>query len=373
MSRYVDPVPQYMLDDGSLASSGKMKFFVNKDYSTLKATYSQSDNTIANTNPVTLDGSGRMPPCFGTGLYSVKFYAYDQSTIDGLGTLQWTRDDVTLSELTGQFSTWSSLLTYNSGDIAQGSDGNYYRSLINSNKANDPISSPTKWEQIVFFTIYNTSRTYNINDNVVNAGLLYRCNTNGTLNIAPPATQWDNLTFNGVVSGNLTVSGSVTAASYVGGNLSKTTDLGIVRVAVKQSVTSRNLTTTPTSDPDLIVTLPTTGDYLVRVHVNWSGNASTTNGIKFYLGFTTGLIRSFVAMNTIGTNGTTLESTVNGAVATPGNFIPTVASIYSQVITIDAVIRLDAGTTIFFAWAQQASGATATSVNSGSITATKLT
>src|SRR5690349_14473475 len=145
MSRFVNPVPQFFLDDGTVASSGRMKFFVNNDYSSLKPTYSQSNNTIENANPLILDGQGRMPSCFGDGLYSVKFYAYDPNQPDGLGTLQWTRDNVSLSELTGQFSDWSGVINYSLGDAVKASDGSYYKSIQNSNLGNNPVLSPSFW------------------------------------------------------------------------------------------------------------------------------------------------------------------------------------------------------------------------------------
>jgi len=40
---------------------------------------------------------------------------------------------------------WSADLTYSFYDVANGSDGYPYRSLINDNVGNDPTSSPTAW------------------------------------------------------------------------------------------------------------------------------------------------------------------------------------------------------------------------------------
>ncbi len=193
MSRFINPVPQYWLDDGSIASSGKMVFFENKDYSTKKDTYSQSDNTTENTNPVTLDGQGRMPPCFGDGLYSVKFYAYDNSAIDKLGALQWSRDDVSLSELSGQFNDWSPLFPYRVDDIARGSDGNYYRSLQSGNISNNPIGAAGEfWERIVFITIYNPYRVYQLDEVVMYNGILYRCDESDLTGVTPPSAGWES-------------------------------------------------------------------------------------------------------------------------------------------------------------------------------------
>lgn len=198
MSRFTNPVPQFFLNDGTIASSGRMYFYENKNYAALKATYSNPDNTVANTNPLILDGQGRIPPCFGDGLYSVKFYASNPDNPSVDGALQWPRDDVSLSELSGQWGLWNAAETYSVDEFAKDpTDGNYYQLWgAPTSKGEQPSTNLTKWEQVVFITVYNSNKTYNINDNVVNTGLLYRCNTNGTIGIAPPSAQWDNLTFN---------------------------------------------------------------------------------------------------------------------------------------------------------------------------------
>lgn len=374
MSRFINPVPQFWLNDGTLASSGKMKFFENGDYSTLKNTYSQSDNTMPNTNPVSLDGQGRMPPCFGVGAYSVKFYAYDADAIDGVGSLQWTRDDVLLSELTGQFSEWTGLVTYNAGEIVQGSDSEYYRSIENENLGNDPTSAATFWEQIVFITIYNANRTYQINDNVSLAGLLYRANTADLLGNSPPSAQWDNLTFNGIVAGNLTVSGIITGASYVGGNLSKTTDAGINNVYKKTSTTSRSITTTLAADPDLVFTSAASTYYAVKAFINWNGNGSATNGIKIRVGASSGVIDPQIFIANTNTSAANLAPTANQISGVPAGFnkLPNTAGA-NEIIVIDAVVQTISAGTIYIEWAQSVSEATSTRVLSGSyLIVTKL-
>ncbi len=361
MSRFTNPVPQYFLDDGTLASAGRMKFYVNKDYSTLKDTYSQPDNTVPNTNPLSLDGHGRMPPCFGEGLYSVKFYAYDPAQPNNLGTLQWTRDDVTLSELTGQFADWSGLLTYNIGDIVKASDSFYYRSFTASNRGNDPASSPTKWEKIVFFTVYNPNVTYQVDNNVTNAGLLYRCNTANTIGVAPPAAQWDNLTFNGVVSGNLSVSGNVTIV----GTLSF---LGVLQPSVvyaKKTADQSVISSTAYVDATgMTVNLDNGIDYHVVAHILWKNGGSTTNGIRCL--FTGGNIVSFMwtANTNSGTNSAPVSLGSSSAVIPSGDFhkLPANANVLpTEVIIYDAIVT-GAGTPFKLQFAQEASVAVNTTI-----------
>lgn len=188
--RFINPVPQFWLDNGDLASSAKMYFYENKDYSTPKETYSQPDNTIPNTNPVILDGQGRMPPCFGDGLYSVKFYSAD-------GSLQWTRDDVSLASEAGQFADWSPAKPYSIGDVAKDTiDGEYYRLWgAPSNLGSQPSSSPLLWEKIIFITEYVTGKLYSEGATVSKDGFLYRSEVDSN-STPPPSANWQDLTFN---------------------------------------------------------------------------------------------------------------------------------------------------------------------------------
>lgn len=88
MSRYIDPKPQYLLNNGDIASDGKLYYFENLDYLTPKDTY--DINGVVNTNPVVLDGSGRVPEIFGVDLYSVRL-------VSAAGETQWTVDNYNMS------------------------------------------------------------------------------------------------------------------------------------------------------------------------------------------------------------------------------------------------------------------------------------
>lgn len=370
MSRFINPVPQFFLNDGSLASSGRMKFFANKDYSTLKDTYAESDNTVANTNPIILDGSGRMPACFGEGLYSVKFYKYDPTQVDGLGELQWSRDDVTLSQLTGQFEDWSALETYRLGDTAKASDGFFYESLSNGNKGNNPLTSGTFWAGIVFATEWRASVTYPINKIVAYLGRLYRSNTNGNLNNTPPSSQWDDLSFNNAVTGDFSVTGNITAGGTIGG--------GYVPISAKKVIdTSRGSTTTLSADPELSITnLLNSSWYSVRALIVWDGSGSTVNGIKIRIGTTNCTLFSSLYM--CSSNTTTANSGITGNVNTgvPAGFekLPSFSGATDLMIIEATVVTSGAGVpSIFVEWSQSASNATVTRVKTSSrLTVSKL-
>ena len=64
----------------------------------------------------------------------------------------------------GNFTLWEITITYDINDIVEGSDGEFYKSLSNGNIGNDPVTTPTAWEQIRFIGVWNTNITYAIGD-----------------------------------------------------------------------------------------------------------------------------------------------------------------------------------------------------------------
>jgi flagellar hook assembly protein FlgD len=364
MSRFINPVPQYFLNDGSMASSGRLKFFVNKDYSTLKDTFSgDEDGSPANTNPLVLDGSGRLPPCFGEGLYSVKFYAYDPQQPDGLGELQWTRDDVSLSELSGQFDSWSPIESYSIGDKVKASSGDYYESLQNGNKGNNPLSSPSYWSKVIFITTYNQNTTYPANYIVEYLGRLYRSIAGGNLNHTPPSTEWENLTFNNSVTGNFNVTGTITA-------------LNTTKTAVKNNSTQRNNTTVASNDPDLVIAgLAVDSWYKVSALLSWSGTGSATYGIKVNISLVDASPGQIFYIDST-SSGSNSAPTANhfDSLLSGFNKLPNVSSVREPLL-IEAMIKTNASgsPSLAIEWAQSVSGANFTNVHAGSfLTAIKL-
>jgi len=216
MSRFTNPVPQFFLEDGSVASFGRMYFYENNNFATLKSTFSRPDNTVENSNPVKLTGSGRLPSCFGEGLYSVKFYSANPENPDEDGTLIWTRNDVSLSELAGQFELWNAAETYSINDIAKDpADGNYYQLYgAPTSKGEQPSTSLTKWELVYFLTGFNPNKTYSENQIVVDGGFIYRSLEDNNED-APPSAKWANLTFNDSVAGDFSVGGDLTVSGDI--------------------------------------------------------------------------------------------------------------------------------------------------------------
>jgi len=64
----------------------------------------------------------------------------------------------------GNFTDWTSVVSYDINDIVIGSDGNFYLSLTSANQGNDPTTSPTNWEEIRFIGVWNTNITYAIGE-----------------------------------------------------------------------------------------------------------------------------------------------------------------------------------------------------------------
>lgn len=188
MSRFVNPVPQFYLNNGDIASAGKL-YFYETGTTTKKDTYSNFAQSIKNTNPVILSGEGRCPNIFGSGRYTVVFK--DSGDIE-----QWTRDDVELSVEIGQYADWSPILTYRINDIVRGSDGEYYRSITSTNTGNDPTTSAANWEEIAFLSFWNTNVSYSQNDLVLFGGAVYRSEVNSNSGNQPDESStdtWKNL------------------------------------------------------------------------------------------------------------------------------------------------------------------------------------
>lgn len=136
MSRYTNPVPQYLDDAGNPLVDGKL-YFYETGTSTLADTYADSAETILNSNPVILSGSGEAPNIFFTGTLKVKLTDSDENQ-------SWERDPVT-SGTTGAIVTdWDALVTYGISDVVR-YDFLYYISLQNDNINKAPDTETSWW------------------------------------------------------------------------------------------------------------------------------------------------------------------------------------------------------------------------------------
>ena len=173
MSRFNNPVPQYLDSAGKPYVDGLIYFYLSGT-NTFQDTFSDVNLSLANTNPVVLAADGRVPNIFlKSAVSNVLFTGTDSVT--GLLTQVWQRDSVGADTELGNFSAWGSTVSYDVPDIVS-QDGNFYLSRTNANIGNDPSTSPADWEQIDFIRGYNATVTYGINDRSVRGsdGNLYR-------------------------------------------------------------------------------------------------------------------------------------------------------------------------------------------------------
>jgi hypothetical protein len=168
MPRVIDAFSQFFDNDGDPLVDGWLQFLVSGTNNTDKDTFADVNETVANSNPVQLDASGRCPNVFGTGTYRVISFTNDP--VSGTPDTQIQQFDPVegVTSTTG-FSTWDSETVYNIPDIVLDSSLDMYRSITNLNTGNDPSLSPENWEQIEFEQLYNENKTYSEFDRVIHS------------------------------------------------------------------------------------------------------------------------------------------------------------------------------------------------------------
>lgn len=158
MPRIIDAFSQFLDDSGDPLVNGWLRFYESGS-TTDKNTYSDSGETIANTNPVQLDGAGRCPNIFGSGTYKIISYKDSVVTPGTPGEQIQQFDPVGGTVTDSQLSDWDATTVYSVGDI-RNEGGEYYRSITNNNINNTPSTSPTNWELLRFGRVYNANVTY---------------------------------------------------------------------------------------------------------------------------------------------------------------------------------------------------------------------
>jgi hypothetical protein len=154
MSRYVNPVPQYLDGAGNPVVNGKL-FIYESEQNVLKSSFADQQQTIPNTNPVILDSAGRTPNTFYTGTARVVLQ-------DSSGLQIFERDPVGGENAFSDFGQWLNYITYDVNDIVELSN-QFYLSKTIANQGNDPSVSPgsnANWTLVDFLGLFNTSTTY---------------------------------------------------------------------------------------------------------------------------------------------------------------------------------------------------------------------
>ena len=165
MSRYQTPYLQYFDAAGKPLAGGKL-FFYEAGTNDLKTVFTDIDQTIPATNPVTLNANGSVSNIFYSGLARVVLQ-------NATGTQIFDIDDVGPEDLSGLPPLYVSDATYSLNDVVKTADGLYYRSIQNGNAGNTPSPSSEYWEKIDFIYTYNANNSYQIDDVVKFDGQLY--------------------------------------------------------------------------------------------------------------------------------------------------------------------------------------------------------
>lgn len=198
-TRISNPAIQHFDKATGAQLAGGQLFFYETGTTTLKSIYDDAGEVTEIANPAILDGNGFEPDIFGSGLYRIVLLNSD-------GVQQWERDPVDFDVSGVAFSPWLPTVTYGLNDIVEGSDGNFYISIIPNNFNNDPTVIPTAWSQFDLLNRWNVNETYSIEDVVRSptSGAIYTSLTDSNLGNDPDAdtnrTNWqmvDNIRLDG--------------------------------------------------------------------------------------------------------------------------------------------------------------------------------
>lgn len=187
MARFGEINAQYFDDAGDPLSSGKI-YFYETGTTTLKDTFSDINQTIANTNPVILTAAGRQPNIFFSG--TAKAILVDKNDVQIL-----VRDPV--GQTASVFGDgWVATKIYSADAVVLGSDGQYYRSLAAGNQNNDPTSTSGYWT-LLYSVEWNAGITYQEGAVVTYDGEQYQSLQNSNLNNNPSSatSYWVLLSF----------------------------------------------------------------------------------------------------------------------------------------------------------------------------------
>jgi len=138
MARLINAFEQFFDPAGDPLISGKLYFYESGSSTVLKNTYADVNETIANSNPVILNGDGRCPNVFGSGSYRVILTDSDDVQI-------LSRDPVGGGSGQTFGADWNNDAFYDVADIVRDNDL-YWESQVVDNQGNNPSSDPgTNW------------------------------------------------------------------------------------------------------------------------------------------------------------------------------------------------------------------------------------
>lgn len=179
MARFVSPHHQVTDSNGDPVSGAKV-YFYDTGTSTPKTTYSDSDETTANSNPVIADGNGYLPAIYFSGTARVVFKTSSDVLLPN-GDI----DPFELSSTDAPFSAYNAGKTYAANEVVL-SGGVFYISIQGSNQGNTPSSSAAYWTQLSLVKKYNSNETYASGDLVQGSdNVVYRSASGANLGNDP--------------------------------------------------------------------------------------------------------------------------------------------------------------------------------------------
>jgi hypothetical protein len=181
MARFGSLDTQYFDDAGDPLVSGKI-YFYETGTTTPKNTYADVNYTILNANPVILTAAGRQPNIFFDGVAKAILTKSDNTQI-------LVRDPV--GETESNFGdAWISTKTYQANDVVKGSNGEFYRSLVNNNINNNPVTTTGSWT-FLYSVEWSAGTTYKLGSVVTYQAIVYQSLQNANLNKNPSTeTSW---------------------------------------------------------------------------------------------------------------------------------------------------------------------------------------
>jgi hypothetical protein len=175
LARFGSLDTQYFDDAGNPLVSGKV-YFYETGTTTPKATYADINYNIPNSNPVILTAAGRQPNIFFDGVAKAILTKSDDTQV-------LVRDPV--GDTASTFgNAWIASKDYNANDVVQGSDGNFYVSLINGNVNNNPVTTSGSWT-FLYSVEWNAGITYKAGSVVTYDTIVYQSLQDANLNQNP--------------------------------------------------------------------------------------------------------------------------------------------------------------------------------------------
>jgi len=144
MARLIAAFEQFFDSAGNPLVGGQIDFFESGSSTVKKTTFADSGETIANPNPLIINGDGRCPNVFGTGNYRavLRFAPVAPATV---GVQILSRDPIGGNASLTFGADWSADQTYGSSDVVR-DGGLYWVSQTNNNTGNTPSSDDgTSW------------------------------------------------------------------------------------------------------------------------------------------------------------------------------------------------------------------------------------